>query len=365
MEESRFVRQSARDLVRVGVITGPGGHTNPIWGEMMNPTPGHIRTTGMLMTHVWSVRPEFAAQVADKYQDVTAVADPRDMVEQVDGFILDDVAAISHYPLLARPFLEAGIPTMINRPFATSMAKGRKMVDTAAEHGTALLTFSTWEFSESVGDLRAKAGEMPVINGYVAHNSMSDYYSHGLHGVWYVYAALRDEMAKGRGRVTGASYLTRDWRRPGGVIVYEHENENGHAAPYYGSVLQPSGADAQAYLRIFGNHSGDAEGKIPGRPGHFRYNTWNAAQLALQEMFETGVSPQTGEQLLEKLEMFLLPFYSVLERDGNMVRPEEIEDWELARPGEQLMRDGHPSDSAFQHPYSDAELDAVEQRLRA
>jgi len=361
MAQRRFQRQSASDLVRVGVITGPGGHTGAIWGNMMNPTAGSIRTTGMVMTHVWSIRPEFARQLSGKFQGLAAVEDPREMIDQIDGFILDDVAAISHYPALARPFLEAGIPTLVNRPFATSMNKGREMVETASRHDTALLTFSTWEFSECVGDLRAKAAEMPAIKGYVAHNSMSDYYSHGLHGVWFVHAALRDEMARGRGRVTGASYLTRDWRHPGGVVVYEHES--GEGAPYYGSLMQPGGADGQAYLRIFGGHSGDVEGKIPGRPGFFRYNTWNAAQLVMQEMFETGVSPQTGEQLLEKLEMFLLPFYSVLERNGNMVRPEEIRDWELPRHGQALMRDGHPQDSAFGSPYADAELEAVAERL--
>jgi len=361
MEQRRFVRQSARDLVRVGVITGPGGHTPSIWGEKMNPTEGYIRTTGMIMTHVWSIRPGFAKELEARFQDTTAVGDPREMIGQIDGVIIDDATAITHYPLLARPFLEAGIPTLVNRPFATSMAKGREMVELAAKHGTALLTFSTWEFSESVADLRAKASEMPSIKGYVAHDSMSDYYSHGLHGVWYIHAVLRDEMAKERGRLTGASYLTRDWRLPGGVVVYEHETREG--APYYGSLMLPSGADGQAYMRIFGDHSGDAEGKIPGRPGYFQYNTWNAAQLALQEMFETGVSPQTGQHLLEKLEMFLLPFYSVLERGGNMVRPEEIEDWELPRPSEQLMLNGHPTDSAFSFPYSDGEMAAVQKQM--
>ena len=361
MTQRRFVRQSASDLVRVGVITGPGGHCGGIWGEMMNPTANSIRTTGMIITHVWSIRPEFAREMAGKFQDLKAVEDPRDMIGQIDGFILDDVTAISHYPLLARPFLEAGIPTMVNRPFATSMAKGREMVELAEKHAAALLTFSTWEFSESIGDLRAKANELSAINGYVAHTSMSDYYTHGLHGVWYIHAALRDEMARGRGRVTGASYHTRDWRRPGGLVVFEHETPDG--PHYYGSLMLPSGADAQAYLRIFGGPSGDAEGKIPGRPGFFQYNTWNAAQLALQEMFETGVSPQTGQHLLDKLEMFLLPFYSVLERGGSMVRPQEIANWELPRPSEQLMLNGHPGDSAFKAPYSDAEMETVEQQF--
>jgi hypothetical protein len=361
MTERRFARKSINDLVKVGVITGAGGHCGGVWGEKMNPTAGQIRTTGMVMTHVWSIHPAWSKGFAEKFEGVKVVDDPRDMIGEIDGFILDDVTAISHYPILSRPFLEAGIPTLVNRPFATSMAKGRKMVETAEANKAAIATFSTWEFCEAAGDVRAKVAEMPAINGYVGHNSMSDFYSHGVHGAWFSHAVLRDEMAKGRGRLTGAAYHTRNWRVPGGLIVYEHEN--GGAAPYYGALNEPSGADGQAYIRIFGNHSGDAEGKIPGRPGYFQYNTWNAGQLALQEMFETGVAIQPGNELVEKLEMFLLPFYSVLEKEGDMARPEELDRWELPRPSEQLMDNGQPTDSAFHDLYTDAELDEVEKRF--
>ena len=360
MTERRFKRTSAHDLVRVGVITGPGGHTSSVWGEKMNPTGNFIRTTGMVLTHVWSVRPDFARGVEEKFQGVEAVGDPRDMIGHIDGMIIDDVTAISLYPVLARPFLEAGIPTFVNRPFATSLAKGREMVETAAQHGTALLSASTWEFSEGAGDLRAKAADLPSIKGYVAHNSMSDYYTHGLHGVWYIHAVLCDEIQKGRAQVTGAAYHTSNWRTPGGLVVYEHEGPNG---VYHGGLHLVSGADGAAYMRILGDNNGDAEGRIPSRAGHFRYNTWNSAQLVVQEMFETGQSPQTGEELMEKLTMFLLPFYSILERDGNMVRREELENWEMPRPSEPLMKDGQPTDGAFNFPYSDAEMEEVEKKL--
>ena len=359
MTERRFTRTSPRDLVRVGVIIGPGSHTFSIWGEKMNPPPGAMRTTGKVMTHAWCIDPEMVRRVREKYPDVELVGDPRDMIGHIDGLILDDINAISLYPLLARPFLEAGIPTFVNRPFATSLAKGREMVETAAQHGTALLSASTWEFTESVGDLRAKAAEMSDIKGYVAHNSMSDYYTHGLHGVWYIHAVLRDEIEKGRGRMTAASYITPNWRTPRGLVVYEHETPDG---PYYGSLQLVSGADGNAYMRLFGQR-GDVEGKIPARPGHFTFNTWNALQLVVQEMFETGQSPQTGDDLMEKLAMFLLPFYSVLERGGAHVRREELGDWELPPPGEQLMRDGQPTDSAFTAPYSEARLEEVEKQL--
>ena len=352
MSERRFRRTSPSDLLRVGVITGPGGHTFGIWGEKMNAPGDAMRTTGMLLTHAWCLNPEFRQEFAEKYPQVTLVDDPREMIAHIDGVYVDDITAIPLYPVLAKPFLEAGVPTFVNRPFATSMAKGREMVETAEKYGTALLSASTWEFAESVADVRAKAAEMADIRGYVAHNSMSDYYSHGLHGVWYIHAILRDEIAKGRGRMKAAAYHAPDWRIPGGMIVYEHETPT---MPYYGAYHMVAG-DAQAYMRIFGDHRGDAEGKIPGRPGNFMYNTWNAAQLGIQEMFETGVAPESGEQLLEKLAMFLLPFYSVLEADGAMVQREVLEDWELPGPGPVLMRDGQPTDSAFNFPYSEAQL---------
>ena len=147
---------------------------------------------------------------------------------------------------------------------------------------------------------------------------------------------------------------------PNGIVVYEHESPNG---PYYGSLLQIAGADANAYMRIFGTSEGDAEGKIPPRPGAFRYNTWNAMQLVIQEMFETRTSPQTGEDLLEKLTMFLLAFRSALERGGAPVRREEIAEWELPPPTRTLIQDWQPTDSAFRDPYSEEELEAAEKRL--
>ena len=359
MTQRRFHRNAPSDLLRVGAITGPGGHTFNIWGEKMNAPGEAMRTTGMLMTHAWCLNPDFRQQFTEKYPEVTLVDDPREMIDQIDGIYVDDINAISLYPLLARPFLQAGVPTFVNRPFATSMVKGREMVDMAQRHGTALLSASTWESSEGAADLRAKAADLPDIRGYVAHNSMSDYYTHGLHGVWFIHAALCDEIARGRGPMQAAAYHAPNWRVPGGMIVYEHE---GPTQPYYGALHMVAG-DGQAYLRIFGDHQGDAEGKIPGRPGNFMYNTWNAAQLVIQEMFETGVSPQTGGQLLEKLAMFLLPFYSVLEADGGMVKREVLEDWELPPPSPVLMEDGQPTDSAFNFPYDEAQLEEVAKML--
>ena len=42
--------------------------------------------------------------------------------------------------------------------------------------------------------------------------------------------------------------------------------------------------------------------------------------------------------------------------EGAMVQREVLEGWELPGPGPVLMRDGQPTDSAFNFPYSEAQL---------
>ena len=262
---------------------------------------------------------------------------------------------------MARPFLRAGMPTFVNRPFSTSMEKARMIVAEAEANNAPLMSASTWEFTESIGDLQAKAAMMPNILGYAAHNSMSDYYSHGVHGIYYIAAALRNERKKGRGKCLAASYLTPDWRTAPGALTFVHENLD--RGPFYGQLHLQGGMDGNAYMRLFGDRSGDFEGKIPANPGWFRYNTWNAMQLVIQEMIETGRVPEAGDDILEKEAMFLMGFRSALERNGAPVTREEIEGWEAPPVSSKLVKNGQPTDSAFQEPYSDSEMRDLESYL--
>ena len=356
-----YVQKNPSDLVELGMVVAHGSHAHQIWGETMNPTPGKMRTTGMIITKVWSFRPEFAKQFADKYPGVTAVKNMEDMVGAVDGIYVDAVPAVSLYHLITKPFLLAGMPTFVNRPYCTSIEKGKMIIENAQKGGAPLMSNSTWEFTESVGDLQTKAALMPSILGYVAHNSMSDYYSHGVHGIYYIAAILRNERKKGRGKCLSASYLTPDWRTAPGAISYVHENLNGSC--FYGQLHLQGGMDGNAYMRLLGDVNGDFEGKIPANPGWFRYNTWNALQLAIQEMIETRKPHETGDDIMEKAYMFLMGFKSVLEKNGGPVTRKEIEGWELFPPSLAVKKGKEPYDSAFQDPYSAEELRNFEKYL--
>ena len=148
---------------------------------------------------------------------------------------------------------------------------------------------------------------------------------------------------------------------PPGALSFVHENPEG--GPFYGQLHLQSGMDGNAYMRLFGDHSGDFEGKIPASPGWFRYNTWNALQLAIQEMIEKRKAHESGEDIIEKAYMFLMGFKSVLEKNGAPVTRKEVDGWELPPPSDALKKGKHPTDSTFQEAYTPEELRELEKYL--
>src|SRR3989339_580085 len=125
---------SSAELIEVGVITcGYYSHIEDIWGALINPVDKWLRMTGMRMTMVWDPDREAAEKFAKKF-NVTVVNNYYDMVDKVDGVILSDYYCTGWWPKLSRPYLEAGMPTLINRPFALSLSEAQQMIDLSRLH---------------------------------------------------------------------------------------------------------------------------------------------------------------------------------------------------------------------------------------
>jgi predicted dehydrogenase len=157
----------------------------------------------MLFTKVWSADPKVAEQFS-KITGVEIVKNFDGMVGKVHGMFVDDFFAAAYNYKLAQPYLEAGIPTYINRPYADSMVKARGMVNAAKKGNAPLMTASDWEFLKEVHIVRSKV-KPDDITGYEAWNSSNDFYSHGLHGLWFAYTAIG-------GGIHSVSFKSKDWR---------------------------------------------------------------------------------------------------------------------------------------------------------
>ena len=118
---------SSRELLEVGILMGIGGHSDTIWGRLLNPPEGQMRRTGMIFTKVWSVDRN-TAELFNRRYGAEIVNNFDDMVGKVHGVFVDDLDAVAYNYKLAEPYLDAGIPTFVHRPFADSMKKARDMV---------------------------------------------------------------------------------------------------------------------------------------------------------------------------------------------------------------------------------------------
>lgn len=190
--------------------------------------------------------------------------------------------------------------------------------------------------------------ELGEITGYVADNAMSDYATHGVHGIYYVYACVG-------GGVKSVSYQATDWTRPNGVMTFEYEGRNG-GANFWGA-LQQAYRSGSAWIKVCGRGNTErADGykndvsierqmdwPREGRGEVTDSAIWLPMIHAMQRMFETGKMPEPYENIYEKTQMFIGGFYSLLEKNGAPVALESIPtDWECPRDRKPMAANHYP-----------------------
>jgi predicted dehydrogenase len=189
----------ATDLLRVGVVAlGDNSHMNySIWAPMVNPVEPDRwpagRTTRMLITHCWDSRPELAQAFAKKYR-CEAVKNYDGMVGKVDGMIFAGFNECKWWPKLVRPYLEAGIPCYINRPFAYSMKDARQICDLSKKYNAPILCTDEREYIQQALVARAKVEELlsqkrTIIGGH-STNASGEWSQHGVHGLYFLLAVF-------------------------------------------------------------------------------------------------------------------------------------------------------------------------------
>ena len=142
---------------------------------------------------------------------------PTDMIGKVDAMLIEAVDGSVHYER-ARPFLEAGIPCFVDKPFACSVSDARKMIDLAAKKKLPLFSSSSLRFAPELVDFVAdqKHGKILGAISYgpaSLHERNPGLFHYGIHAVEVLYTL----MGPGCETVTctadkGADVTTGHWR---------------------------------------------------------------------------------------------------------------------------------------------------------
>jgi predicted dehydrogenase len=151
-------------MFKIGILGSDNSHADR-FSEILNlpDHPSYLPDSGAEVVAIWGQEAERTQQVAQNSQIATIVENPTDMIGQVDAVICVTRHGGLHLELVT-PYLEAGIPTFVDKPLAVDPADARAIVTLAQQHNVPFTSFSTVRFSadtrgylaevEKLGDVR-------------------------------------------------------------------------------------------------------------------------------------------------------------------------------------------------------------------
>ena len=152
-----------------------------------------------------------------KKYGVPLVENLADMIGKVDGMLIESQEGTPHYER-AKPFLEAGIPCFIDKPFTCSVDHARKIVDLAERKKVAVFSSSSLRYAQELVDFMKDAKHGKIL-GAMAYGPASEHernpglFHYGIHAVEILYTL----MGPGCDRVScvydkGAEVTTGHWK---------------------------------------------------------------------------------------------------------------------------------------------------------
>jgi len=175
-------------MIRVGIIGTNTSHAGVYSGLLNGKDDTPPTESAARITAAWSSGEEGlsgfhsdASDLAKEFSIARVVADPSDLVGEIDlALILDDHDGGALHPKLARPFLEAGVATYIDKPMALQMDDAIDLFDLAEQHGTPLMSCSALRFADELSAVNADdLGELSAVFSV----GPGDWYNYGIHAV--------------------------------------------------------------------------------------------------------------------------------------------------------------------------------------
>lgn len=139
----------------IGIIGAENSHTIG-FGRMFNVDK---KFPGWEVKYVWGEKDEFALKAKAEGAIPNIVKDPKEMLGQIDALIVDHRRGDLHLDA-AMPFIEARIPTFIDKPFCFSSEAAKIFLEIARKLGTPVTSYSSIAHSYATEDLRKQVANM-------------------------------------------------------------------------------------------------------------------------------------------------------------------------------------------------------------
>ena len=200
--------------IRIGIIGAENSHTVG-FGKMFN-----IDKTfpGVEITHLWGETDEFARKAAEAGKIPTIVKDPKEMLGKIDALIVDHRHAKYHLEA-ATPFVKAGIPTFIDKPFCYRVEEGKKFLAMAREYSTPITSFSSIAQSYATYDIKEQIASLGEINHVVRYGPLDMDSEYG--GVFFYGVHLIQPLMVMFGEDIQRVKITRNGKKGSASLVFK------------------------------------------------------------------------------------------------------------------------------------------------
>ncbi len=177
------LRQVIHKTLRIGIIGAENSHTIG-FGKLFNIDQ---KFPGVTVTHVWGETEEFAKNAMEKGHIPNMAQDSVEMLGKIDALIVDHRHGKFHLDA-ALPFIKAGIPAFIDKPFCYRLEEGKEFLALAQKLGTPVTSYSSIAHSYETFDLMYQVKKMGSINQVVRYGPLDMESKYG--GVFFYGAHL-------------------------------------------------------------------------------------------------------------------------------------------------------------------------------
>jgi predicted dehydrogenase len=201
--------------IRIGIIGAENSHTIG-YGRLFNIDK---KFPGVEVLYVWGETEEFAKAAMEKGKIPNIVRDPKEMLGKIDALIVDHRHAKYHLEP-AIPFVKAGIPTFIDKPFCYRVSEGKAFLSLARSVGTPVSSWSTSAHNDITLDLKKQVETMGQINNLVSFGPVDiespwgGVFFYGVHFVDQLLSIFGDNVDKVR--------VSRNGKNATGSLVFNN-----------------------------------------------------------------------------------------------------------------------------------------------
>ncbi len=154
-------------MLKIGILGSDNSHAER-FAEILNRTDhaAYLPEAEAKVVAIWGAEPERTQQVARDNLIEEVIATPEAMLGKVDAVFCVTRHGGLHLNLV-RPYLQAGVPTFVDKPLAIEPADAREIVALAAATHTPFTSFSTVRFSADAQRLLADAAQLGGIRAAI------------------------------------------------------------------------------------------------------------------------------------------------------------------------------------------------------